>query len=284
MKLPFLRISIVVAWLLATGWLVRYEAFPESFAVSLSGYRSLLPEEILLADTWMRIRFRNQDIGFCHTSLDVNESDPVHYYEIKTRGHIALRLMGQTVDMFSSGSVSLTRARELRRFSFLLSSREHNVRVAGSRAAKETFDVEVAAQGVTTRTQVRIPSDVVLFSPTAAMAVRHLKPGQQATLAILDPLSLRKSFVTLRALRRERVTVAGESCPATVLTADYQGMGLVTWVDASGAVLRQETPFGISLEKCTPEEAMAAVREPRNADDLLRALGGQLLGGGTLRD
>ena len=62
----------------------------------------------------------------------------------------------------------------------------------------------------------------------------------------------------------------------TRLEMDYQGAKIRSWLDDSGLMVKQETPFGWTMETCTASEAFDAV-SPRKGDapDLLQ-IGGAM--------
>jgi transglutaminase-like putative cysteine protease len=57
---------------------------------------------------------------------------------------------------------------------------------------------------------------------------------------------------------------------------------VLTWLDPSGEALRQETPFGWSLERCTADEAFATLRQSRDSPDMLAGMAVKVEG--TIRD
>jgi hypothetical protein len=86
----------------------------------------------------------------------------------------------------------------------------------------------------------------------------------------LDPATLGTTPVTIRALRREPLVRNGVTNEATVLSSEYHGMTFLTWMGRQGEVLREDTPFGWTLESCTADEAFEALRSAAPAGDVLR--------------
>ena len=76
----------------------------------------------------------------------------------------------------------------------------------------------------------------------------------------------------VRALRKDQVQVGGKEQDVLVLSLNYQGIDLETWMGADGEIVRQQTPFGWSMEASTAEEALGAARISQNAPDILTSL------------
>ena len=50
---------VILFWLCTTAWLVRFEAFPELFTDSLTGYEHVLSRNLLMTDSWLKIFINN---------------------------------------------------------------------------------------------------------------------------------------------------------------------------------------------------------------------------------
>jgi len=160
----------------------------------------------------------------------------------------------------------------LQEFHFNMKSRNYTMSVNGVRKAGKTFEVTVLTGGTAYRTGIDIPDDAVIYSPMMELALKQLKPGQQTRLKTFNPISLVASDIIVKALRKETLQHMGVAVQATVLAADCQGMEVLTWIDAEGRILRQETPLGWCLERCAPEDALASDEDSQEAQDILLAL------------
>lgn len=241
------------------SWLVRFEAFPEHFTQSLTGYSSLLSRDVLVMDSWMKIIMDGSPVGYTYTNMDINESDPMEYYVINNRVSLKLKLMGETQRLYVNASSSLDITYQLQKFSFTLLSHGYKIGVEARRVGEETFDVEIKTGDIIQRRKIDIPGDVVLYSPMTDMAMKRLKPGQQLSIQTLDPATLSRVNIVVRALRKEQIDLHGDEYDTTVISTEYRGMNFLSWLDSDGRVLRQETPFGWIMESCTPEEAFEAL-------------------------
>lgn len=280
MKRWQIRVVILAVWLVLMGWLIRYEAFPHVFARTLPGYKALISRDVLMRDSWMKILFNEAPIGFSSTTMEMDDQNPLRRYVIRNIVDLRIQMLGTLQDLRVDTEVYLNAMQALQQFSFKLSAQNYTLSMIGTRDDKEAdmFIVRTRTGNSSQQTRIRIPPDVVVYSPMTELAMRKLRPGQSMTVRTLDPASLSSANVTLRALRNERRMSGGVEVESTVLSTEYRGLNSLTWMGADGSVLRQETPFGWTLEKCTPEEAFQALREAGRAGDLLKAMAVQCEG------
>lgn len=267
-----IRLAAFVFWICMVSWLVRYEAFPEKFESSLGGYEGLMSKDILMLDSWMKIMFKGNPIGFSHSTMGLNESDPELRHVVKNHLTVRMKVMGLEQQIHADTDARLDDQYKLQQFAFSMTARDYNIRIDATRAGKDDFDLTMRTPHTKRSSTITVPRDVVIYSPMTEMAVKQLKPGQRLTIRTLDPMSLSTANITFHALREERITVGERTYNATVLSSDYHGGKALSWIDESGIILRQETPFGWTMEKCTMEEAFEALAESDAAEDMLTGL------------
>lgn len=273
MRLGKVRIAIVLFWMAMTAWLVRYEAFPGWFAHTINGYRGLLPGGPMVFDSWMKITFRDQPIGYSHTRVDTDEKNPAEQYRVENDTLLYINIMGEPQQIGISAEAMLDGLYNLQRFVFNMGSRRYAARIEGRRVGERTFRVRVGSGSGGQTVRVEIPDDVVLYSPFVELSLSRLKPGQHIRLKTLDPASLTAADVIVRATGRETLKVGHRELETTVLAMDFQGLEARAWMDSEGRIVRQETPLGWVMEDCTPEEAMALNLDTGGkGEDVLRAM------------
>lgn len=266
--------AAVAFWLVMLAWLVRFEACPDLLAASAPGYRHVFGQGVLVRDAWMRIMVGSAPIGYSHTTIDAEDNDPVNHYRIENQMILALTVMGERQRVSASTGLSLDALYRLQHFTFALSSRAYALKVTGRRltqGADSDFEILVRTASGTERTRVRIPDDVMIYSPMTEMALRSMRPGETRAFQVFDPASLSQAELRVTADSRATITNRGVTVEATLLTIDYHGLALKSWIDRDGAILRQETPFGWTIEACDPHEAFAA-DSPSGTPDILTAM------------
>ena len=273
MKKILLRLAIVAFWLGAMFWLVRYEAFPGWFAHELPGYRGIFPGGPLILDSWMKVSFQGRPIGYSHTAVDTDERAVESTYLVNNKTVLRLNVMGEMQKVSITAEAALDALYQLQRFYFAMSSGRYMVKVDGRRVGESTFAARMVTPAGSSSTRVDIPNDAIIYSPFLEMSLGRLRPGQQLRVRTLDPASLTTSEVLVEATGHEKLMVMGAEKLATVLEMDFQGMQTKAWVDADGQMLKQETPFGWTMEACSADEAMALDIEKGAAQvDMLRAM------------
>ena len=258
-------------WLGAMGWLICFEAYPELRTQTSAGYRSFLARGTMVMDRWMKISFQGKSIGYTHTSVDVDEKDGANQYRINNRTILSLSVMGSRQRIAVNADAVVDALYQLLSFSFDLTSTGYAISVDGTRKQGRQFDIVVKGVGSTQRFSVSIPEGAVIYSPMTEMTLKALTPGNQAIIQIFNPVTLTSQNVTVRALRRETLLHQDKPVNATVLTAKVDGMETLSWIDGEGVMLKQETPFGWTLESCEAKEALMAAPRQGN-DDMLTAL------------
>jgi hypothetical protein len=273
-----LRIGVVVVWLALVMWLVRYEAFPEYFTNTLRGYKNLISRDTLVQDSWSRLLFRKTPIGYANTTMEIQENDPSRYYVIRSEMFLKLNSMGRNQEISTELTVYLSAIQMLQSFKFEVKADPYNARFHAIRWRGDQFRVAINSAGETRSTTVTIPDDVVLYSPITEMALKSLDPGKSISLKILDPATLGTAVMTVTALRREPLAQSGQTNDTLVLESEYQGMKFQTWLDNNGQMLKQDTPFGWVLERCTADEALKTLKNAGDSSDMLEAMAVQCVG------
>ena len=187
--------------------------------------------------------------------------------------------MGRPQAITIESSSMLDAMYNLQVFNIALTSEMLTARVYGRRKKDKSFDVIVKSSDEIIKTRVEIPGNAVLYSPFSELSVIKLKPGQQMSISVMDPLTMKKVVLAINAEKNEEIEISGGMVKAVRLSMNYRGKKLSTWTDNNGAMLRQETPIGWVIEKCTREEALAAVDNPAAHEDILSILAGQFISG-----
>ena len=268
---PWIIASIAV-WLMSLVWLVFWEAFPEWRTGASAGYETLFGDDLLVMDQWMKILFEDEPIGYSHTSVNVDDSGTMTTTAVESDTILLLTIMGSPQRVRVRTHAELDALYDLQAFAFSLSSQSYALDVEGKRAEEDLYDVTLRTGAMEDRMQISIPKDAVLYSPMTDLVMRRMKPGQSMQINAFSPISLSCESMTVRALRRETIPWDGDSVETTVLSADAQGMEVVSWVADDGRVLRQTTPLGWTMEACDATEALAVRSAGHSGCDILTAL------------
>lgn len=273
------RSVIVAVWLGLMGWFIRYEAYPGWFTGALAGYRSILTEGEIFSDSWMLIKFKEQNLGYSHTQIEMDEKHPTQRYIITSRTMLTINLGGEKQMVNVSSETKLDPFQRLVNFKFSLSARRYGLEVSGLRHDADHFKVLVRSGAARYLTTVRIPDDVVIYSPMTMMSLGRMKPGDTAKLKTFDPMTIGKGGmavdeVLVKALGRKMYAWGTNNTEATELAVTYHGTTMNALIDAQGQILREDTPYGWSMVATTADEALRAdTTSGAEAGDLLTNLG-----------
>lgn len=263
---------IVLFWIATMVWLIRYEAFPAAFGLASSGYRGLLDRGDLIMDRWMTITFNNKSIGYTHTQMDVDEQSSDKQTFIENETFLQLQMLGQSQKLRINTRATIDVMHHLQTFTMVLSAPLYSVSISGKRVRGERFQIVIKTGELKQSFVMDIPDDVVIYSPMTELAIQKLEPGQRLRLKTLNPATMSIDEIVVQALRREKLKLKDKEYDATVLSTEFQGRDLLSWIDAQGQLLRQETPIGWTLEACEPADALNVTKATESIDDLLLAM------------
>ncbi len=280
-KRAFIIATILILWLVAMGWLVFVEAYPGLLDRAPAGYRTLLNRGVMIMDRWMTLSYLGHNIGYTHTSVDAGDEQGVRQYRIRNQTLLSLTIMGARQRISVTSDAAVDTQYTLQTFHFSLSSSGYSITVDGKRQKGRLFDVTLHSAGSTQRLSVSIPDDAVIYSPLTEMTLKALSPGRRVTLRVFNPVTLSSQDITVRALRREPLIQGNRTNETLVLAAKMDGMETLSWMDSSGVMLRQQTPFGWTLESSTAQDALSPANTT-DTGDLLTALAVPITGNADL--
>ncbi len=260
MKAVILRIALIATWLCLVGWLIRHEAYPEYFSGTADGYKSLIPRNLLLRESWMAIKMNDVQVGYTRNVWNISDKDNCRYYANENQMYLWLEVNPAGITVSTDSTFLLDAHYNLYEFTFTVRVEDMPVTLKGARSNAGYFDVSMITTGIVRKFKISIPSDSVLFTPSGGTLTRNLKPGQSITLNSLDPFTMKKSKIVMTALRKENIEYDGISYNATLIATKASGLLFHSWLDQSGDIVRQTSPFGLLMERSTMEKAMAWTR------------------------
>jgi len=264
-----LRITLILLWMISAAIYIRYEAYPAWFTRTIPGYRGIIPDNLLTRDSWARILIEEQPAGFIHTVFTMEDEGPDPLLEITTRLQIRAQILQSIQNIRILSEIHLDQDYQPRHFSLSASTANFQLRVTGKHTGNRTFEVTTVAGTRTLHHRFTLPAHTILFSPLQELALQQLRPGRSMVLRTLDPLTMQTTTILIRAEPYETLTIHGRSVRAMPLHMNWQGLELRSWIDADGMMLRQQTPFGWTLEAATAQEALQAVEDTHPAPPLL---------------
>jgi hypothetical protein len=250
---------VILVWLIAVGWLIRFQAFPHWLEETARGYEALTRDLPALRDSWLKVFSGDQHVGYVHSSTQIEEIDSTEQLALNSQMVLRLRLNGEERILRLTSDVRLNAQSE-----FLNSNLKFSVSnlvngemtlIPEENDTRFRLSLEVNPMGgreIRLTRLVEVPDDVIVASPLLDNGLISLRPGQTLRIRTLDPFSADGSTRTL-VLRGERdndwknVTLDGETLEVRKVSMTLGDIRLNAWLDEYGRTLRQETPFGLTL-------------------------------------
>ncbi|NJL29813.1 MAG: hypothetical protein HC897_18940, partial [Thermoanaerobaculia bacterium] len=212
------------------------------------------------SDAWFAVFLAGgQRVGYLHYRQAPEQRAGEAGGKLELDARVVLELMGKATELEISGSAWRANTVAKAVFDFRLATGGYEIAVDGRIA-----DGELQAQlhSMDEVTPLRLPFDgsfLIAEGLGSALRLPVLEVGEEHRLANFDPLTLRTGRSRVRCVARETLVLAGERIDTRVLVVEGGGVSSRAWVDGEGRVVRAETPFGLVLEKSSPETATAEV-------------------------
>lgn len=256
--------GLLGVWVVSMSWLVRYEAFPHWFEDTIQGYRTLTREMPAVRDTWMKILADGTHVGYANSTLELEEDgDGRDVLHMRSQMVMRVRMAGSTDELRMNTGTRVRGGQELHSFHANFYYGNFQGEVRGQREEGEMFLVDMEVQNRNFQRRMRIPDQAVISGPMMEAGLRNLRPGRQLRMRALDPLSPSGELmdIVFTGEGPDDIRVGGEPVRANRVSMSFRDMELHAWLDDSGRVLRQETPFGLILEAASNHDAIRVPSE-----------------------
>jgi transglutaminase superfamily protein len=255
-----LSIGIVGLWLLMMALLVRRVWRPVGAAPAPPRSEQSAGEE-----EWMGVYHEDHKIGYAHHRL-VSEGDGYVFAE-ESLLRLTLMNVPQTVRTRMQGHCGRDYA--LRDADFDVSSGQGNLQataVVTDGRLRLTLHT-----GQETSEDVRPLSEPVYLPSTlrAAMRAEPIRAGRTVEAAVFDLTTMQSEHIRVVVEDQEPVPHTSPSVQGWRVHEDLHGLKTTAWIDATGAVLREEGPMGLVLVRQTAAQVMAQDWSPDAAFDVM---------------
>ena len=213
-------------------------------------------------EEWHGIYRAGQKIGYSHRT----RTPTADGFAIDSDTSLWLALMGSAQAVHTRLTADTDRTLTLRRFDFRLRSGTIDFQVGG-KVHDGVVDLESATLGKQT---IRVPPNVPLaLSETVAdfLGGEKLESGRSFEYTVFDPASAAPAPISLEVGPLERVDLPSGERSAYRIDQRFQGTTVHMWVDADGAVLKEEGPLGLAIvREIDGKAAMSGVGAGPGAD------------------
>jgi len=207
--------------------------------------------EPTVGEQWMGVYFKDQKVGYTREAISSDDGGLTFSEESLLR--LTMMSAPQTVRTHVSGHAATTYA--LRDVQFDLSSGVGNFSASG---VVDGAQLRLTLRTGKETTEQTLPLSEPVFLPftlRASLAGDTLRPGRQVVAMVFDPTTLKneRMYVTVEG---QEALPQGNGVRAWRLREEFHGLQTTAWIDASGAVLREEGPMGFTLLRETPDQAV----------------------------
>ncbi|MFH1984526.1 MAG: transglutaminase-like domain-containing protein [Pseudomonadota bacterium] len=200
---------------------------------------------------WFGIYQNNEKIGYAHRRL---VSTP-EGYRLSDDTFMRINMMGMVQEISLATGGTLNADMSLKRFDVRLTSSRFVFNARGT-VTDGAVDLEVDGR------HMSIPVATPVFLTNTVMdaaAAMTPTPGNTLTVRIFDPAAMAQRPVRVRYVGEAPMTVRGQPVTARHLVLELMGTRQNVWMDASGHVLKEEGPLGMTLLAETSAAATAGV-------------------------
>lgn len=243
------NVAIVLFWCLMNLLLFRRQIWAPPPAVRLQTV-SAITEPM---EEWWGIYFRGEKIGYAAQSITPETGG----YRVQDFSLLHLNLLGTTQTVRTRLEMTASSDWALKQFDFALESRDIRFKARGN-VSPGKLALVVDSGGH--QTQTALPINQTPYLPAGLkpyIVTQNFEPGKEHLFLTFDPSTLSQQITTVTVEGRERIPIRGETHPAIRIRQRFKGVSVVSWVDAKGRTLKEETPAGFALVKERPEEARA---------------------------
>ena len=247
---------ILVLWLALVGRLLYTSYFQgRGSYVSLETGLKELPDE----SEWMNIYHDGKKMGYAVSTV---ENRAAEGYKIKSSSHLNLVFGGLQSEIHMESSALIDTLFRLNSFSFWLQSDQYSTNLEGEKMGT-TMILKFIQGADTSVSRFEVPEDLYTYSAIQPMvASKGITAGQTIRVPAYDPMSNEMADVLISHEGKELLEIGGQGMILNKLKIEFQGVPSIMWLDDNGLTYREETIMGMTMERTTPEEALAEIHAP----------------------
>ena len=259
--------GIILFWLVMVGALLYREVVVPALRPRINVSRVTRTE-----NAWMGLFFGDRRVGFIHWTTNPDSRGDDAGFRLDVLARMTMPLFGQSASLSLNGNAWQSGYYGLRDFDFTLRSGDNEMRIEG-KVANDTLDARVHTGEDSYPLKIPVRHELLLGGGMGlgSLSMPVLEPGQSATIDTFDPSTMGVAPAKIEALEVQTITVGGNSVDTIVMATTVGGVTTKAWVTREQEVVRAETPFGITVQKITADEAVAPL-PPGEGADLLRAV------------
>ena len=244
--------AVVLAWVVLLGIFVwrNYENKAASAQVSMASDASGHLEE-----EWYSILFKGKKAGWVHNSY----SELPDGRRMVSDTFLKILALGEVQEMRMNLDAEMDSKLYLRRFSMRLSSQLQNMSIEGEVSGRQlTFRIRSPAESEPVEQKITLNEPPALMDMVGQYALQKgLKVGTKFSIPVFDPITQNNAKADAEVVREEKVKVGSKVVDTFVVRVTYLGMEMTNWVDATGRMVKSDSPMGLSTVLTNKEDALS---------------------------
>ena len=259
----YFKFTVLAVWLVCMSWLVRYEAFPHWFEDTIPGYRGLTRELPAVKDSWMKVLWNGEHVGYSNSTMEIDETDGREDLQMRSQLMLHLQMPDGSNQLRIDTRVSIRDGHRLHSFQVTFFMGNIQGEINAVRDTGDFFNIELQLKPMMgdarMQRRLQIPEHAIIAGPLMDTGLRNLRPDQELRMRTFDPFSLTGdlSEVVFRGEGYEMLAMdGGEPVHVSRVSMRTGEMVMSAWLNEHGQILRQETPFGFVLEAATVNDAV----------------------------
>lgn len=253
MKRNIYLVVLTTVWLILSLRLVYITYFGGNSSakyVSLETGLKELPSE----SEWMNIFHDGRKMGHTVYSIDNKGDDG---YIIRSSTNLNVVFGGLESEISLENTAVMDTIFRLNAFSFRMVSDQYSTYVIGEKQGT-VMTLDFIQGNDTTRSEIEVPEDLYTYTAIQPMvASKGILDGETIRVPAFDPMSNEMSDVLITHEGKDVQNIAGEELILNKLRIEFKGIPSIMWLDDNGLTYKEETIMGMTMERTTPEIALA---------------------------
>ena len=221
--------------------------------ILLSCSRSGPSPTIKPTETWLGVYLAQEKIGYSVSKTQIIPNG----YQFVSRAKMSLKMMDQGSEINTNFTCTTDTALILRSFDMDFVSQGRSFSSQG-KIINSKLEVTIKSGGETKTTVIAVPEKLY---PAAIIgniaAYQGLTPGKRYELKIYEPTVLKVVDAQVVIEKKEKIQIKNREYEAWKMNVSMLGLSSTTWIDSTGATIKEESPPGIVMVQETPQEALA---------------------------
>jgi hypothetical protein len=204
----------------------------------------------------MGIFLGESQLGFLNVSSNPERRASGIGAQVLVTSEIRLNVLNSPMRILIAGTAWIPQGDARTEIDFKVHSGTHDLRFAAF-IENGMMNADIYTAGERMPLQVPVSKDLLMTGSFGTiMNVPALSPGKEVTIDAFDPMTLSVGKAKIKCIGEETISAAGVNVDTKVITTDVNGMTSKAWVTNEEEVVQVETPFGFSMRKIRPEEAI----------------------------